>query len=175
MGRQPRGWKINKSIRIETLDWGNAIGGENFSAAIASHFLPTTRKVIDATIINDESSSQTLPHSTECNNESSSQDDPIRLITHVVASDVHYGETTLGPLSSVISALKLRAPSVTIILVMKERHLDAVANLKLQIEQKVQCGLELKKNHCGDELQDFSVSVRDVLYNDMDRMKMLKC
>ena len=61
------------------------------------------------------------------------------------------------------------------ILLLKERSPNAVADLKEQIEAKVQCGLELEEQSRKTELRGFLVSVRDVLHRELPDMKMVEC
>ena len=171
---QPRARNVSKAVKVESLDWGNdAIEGVQISNAIRSFF------------------SGKQPQSSDV-----LQEDPINLLTHVVASDVHYGETTLEPLSSIVSAVKLRNPQIVVILLLRERSPDAVADLKSQIEEKVCIGLEESRikqqllvpeevtlmprdRISADEqlrgLEDFSVSVRDVTHQNITNMKMVEC
>lgn len=158
ISEQPRENNINRAVRIETLGWGDDIGGEKFSKAVGLQF---RRK----------SCTEMHPDA-----------DPIRLATHLVASDVHYGMTTLDPLSSVISAFKLRNPDVIVVVLIKERNAKAfkgAAEIKSEIEAKVRCGMEMDHHDYSTReselLQDFSVSVRDVRHRDITNMKMIEC
>lgn len=138
---------MNKIVRVEPLGWGADIGGEKFTKALRLQF--------------EEKSSQ-FP--------SGEPEDPIHLLSHIVASDVHYGVTTLEPLSAIISAAKLRNPRVAVTLLLQERSPNAVADLKRQIEQKVRC-----VQPCSKDLQGFTVRVRDVIHEDLPNMKMVEC
>lgn len=159
ISEQPRERRINKAVRIETLGWGKDIGGEKFSQAVATQFRRKPSSDMD------------------------SDDDPLRFVTHVVASDCHFGTTTLDPLSSVISAFKLRNPDVIVIVLIKERNPQAfggAAEIKSEIETKVRRGMEIGHvDYSAREselLQDFSVSVRDVLHrSEITNMKMIEC
>jgi hypothetical protein len=158
IARQPLNMNMNKTVRIEPLDWGSDVGGEKFSKVVTSQFQEKTKKT-------------QLPKEER----PAEPEDPIRLLSHLIASDVHYGKTTLEPLSTVISAIKLRNPNVAVILLLKERSPNAVADLKEQIEAKVQCGLELEEQSRKTELRGFLVSVRDVLHRELPDMKMVEC
>lgn len=184
IANQPRQSNVSKAVRVEPLSWGDAIGGDNFSIAVESFFGHTA-------------STSYMKHTeakASANDDNDEKEDPIRLLTHLIASDVHYGHTTLEPLSSVISAVKLRNPQIVVVLLLIERSPDAVADLKAQIEAKVECRLRQKKKHnpledtptsCRQHaamdddaarlLQGFSVSVRDVLHNEISKMKMVEC
>ena len=63
---------------------------------------------------------------------------------------------------------------------MKERNPENnpdVADLATEIEAKVSKGLEDEDDDSiiGEELKDFSVSVRDVLHDEFENMKLLEC
>lgn len=117
------------------------------------------------------------------------EEDRLRLLTHLIASDVLYGQTALEPLSSVVSALKLRNPDIIVILLLRERSPNAVEDLKSQIEAKVRNGLLLEEPSKSEmpsqqrhpsakaALQGFGVSVRDVVHNidTVANMKMVEC
>ena len=84
--------KLNKTVRVQPLAWGeDSIDQPKFVQAMR-------------TLFQTESSTTNADHDV----------DPISLLTHVIGSDVHYGETTLEPLSSVIAAIKLRNPQVNV-------------------------------------------------------------
>ena len=108
--------KETKMVAIEKLEWGDDVGGDIFFKALERKFSETKslQKDTDAT------------------------QDPVKLLTHVIGSDVHYGETTLDPLSSIVSALKVRNPDIQVILLIKERGLGTVDDLVEQIELKLQ-------------------------------------
>ncbi len=181
---QPSSMNINKSVRIEPMDWGDDVGGEKFLSAIKSQFKTQKKeRIVPVHAVESESTNQ---------EEESKEDDPMCLLSHLIASDVHYGHTTLDPLSSVISAVKLRNPNVIVVLLLKERTPNAVTELKEQIEIKVERGLQVDKQcelhmgHIGvcryhrhrssrSKLQDFSVTVRDVIHSDLEKMKMVEC
>ena len=144
---------MNKIVRVEPLGWGADIGGEKFTKALRLQF----------------QEKKTNKNSQFPNGEQE-EEDPIHLLSHIVASDVHYGVTTLEPLSAIISAAKLRNPRVAVTLLLKERSPNAVADLKRQIEQKVRC-----VQPCSKDLQGFTVRVRDVIHEDLPNMKMVEC
>lgn len=148
---QPKERMIGKAVRVQSLCWDNNIGGTEFSNAIDSQF----------------GSKETI-----------TKEDPLRLVTHLIGSDVHFGTNTLEPLSSVISAFKLRAPDVIVVVMAKERSPESsfdVSQLKNKIEAKVEMGLV----HCSKEdqiaLKHFSVTVRNVLHKDVANMKLIEC
>lgn len=169
---QPPARNVSKAVKVESLDWGSDdIAGDKFSNAIQSFFSGMQSCGLQ-------------------------EEDPINLLTHMVASDVHYGESTLEPLSTIVSACKLRNPQIVVILLLRERSPNAVADLKSQIEEKVHSGLEDSRMRkqlslseevmlmprdriCADEqlrgLEDFSVSVRDVNHKNVTNMKMVEC
>eukprot|EP00979_Chaetoceros_neogracilis_P007060 scaffold1472_cov245-Chaetoceros_neogracile.AAC.3 len=159
IARQPKDRNLNKTVRIESLGWGTDVGGDKFAKLVELQF---GKKMKNAQ----------LPTSTNNNEEEPKEEDPIRLLSHIVASDVHYGATTLRPLSSIISAFKLRNPDIAVILLLKERSPNAVAQLKHEIEAKVRCGLEFEQQY---ELLEFSVSVRDICHRDLPNMKIVEC
>ena len=82
-------------------------------------------------------------------------------MSHVIGSDVHFGESTLEPLSSVVAAIKLEHPTVKVLLFTKERAVDSMEQLKHRIEEKAGSG--------------FSVLLRDVLHDKVTTVKMLEC
>ena len=158
--QQPKECKIGKAVRAESLDWGVEIGGDDFASRIEDQFGNNQEK--------------------EEGDADNSSDDPMQLVTHVIGSDIHFGHTTLDPLSSVVAAFKLRNPQVNVTLLMKERNPENyadVADLASEIEAKVSKGLEDEDDNStiGDELQDFTVSVRDVLHDEIENMKLLEC
>mmetsp|Transcript_6489 Transcript_6489/g.9607 ORF Transcript_6489/g.9607 Transcript_6489/m.9607 type:complete len:298 (-) Transcript_6489:38-931(-) len=157
ISRQPASTNMNKTVRIEALDWGQDVGGDKFSSALRSQFRNRST----------ETTRETCDHE--------QPQDPLRLLSHLIASDVLYGTTTVDPLSSVISAVKLRNPHVIVVLLLKERSPNSVAILKQKIEAKVQQGLDMKDQPCESNLQGFQVSVRDVIHNDLEDMKMVEC
>ena len=161
--QQPKECKIGKAVRAESLDWGHEIGGEDFASRVEDQF--------GGSLKNDQENVDGADNSPE---------DPMQLVTHVIGSDIHFGHTTLDPLSSVIAAFKLRNPQINVTLLMKERNPENyadVADLATEIEAKVSKGLEEEDDNStiGDELQDFSVSVRDVLHDEIENMKLLEC
>ena len=165
VSQQPKECKIGKAVRAESLDWSEEIGGEDFASRIEDQFGGGSSK-------NDQEQ--------EGGDADNSSYDPMQLVTHVVGSDIHFGHTTLDPLSSVIAAFKLRNPQINVTLLMKERNPENyadVADLATEIETKVSKGMEDEDDNStiGDELQDFSVSVRDVLHDEIENMKLLEC
>lgn len=167
IANQPRHNNVNKSVRVEPLGWGDDIGGDKFSKAVGLMFREAP----------------TCTDNRETTEDGGDDEDPLMLLTHLVASDVHYGETTLDPLSSVIAATKLRNPDIIVVMLLRERAVDSVAILKLHIEEKVRIGLDLRSSQStsigddtsGDPLHNFSVSVRDVLHEEASNMKMVEC
>mmetsp|Transcript_19455 Transcript_19455/g.25714 ORF Transcript_19455/g.25714 Transcript_19455/m.25714 type:complete len:193 (-) Transcript_19455:64-642(-) len=155
--RQPASTNMNKNVRIETMDRGDDVGGDKFSSAVRSQFRNRKTKTTDET----------------CSDEQ--PEDPIRLLSNLIASDVLYSTTTVDPLSSVISAVKLRNPDVIVVLLLKERSPNSVVILKQKIELRVERGLEMEHEPCDSNLQGFQVSVRDVIHNDLDGMNMIEC
>ena len=154
--QQPKECKVGRAVRAESLDWGNEIGGDDFTSRVEDQF-GASRATTD-------------------NNKA----DPMQLVTHVVGSDIHFGHTTLDPLSSVVAAFKLRNPQINVTLLMKERNPENnpdVADLATEIEAKVSKGLEDEDDDSiiGEEMKDFSVSVRDVLHDEFENMKLLEC
>ena len=158
--QQPRECRLGKAVRAQSLDWGDAIGGDEFSSRVEDQFGEADDGINS--------------------NIAASADDPMLLITHVVGSDIHFGHTTLDPLSSVIAAFKLRNPQINVTIMIKERNPEQfadVSDLATEIELKVVKGLEDEDDDStiGEELQDFSVSVRDVLHDEIENMKLLEC
>ena len=157
--QQPKESMVSKAVAVETLSWGADIGGDKFEKAVKTQFRRTKQDESEA--IEAES-------------------DPLRLVTHVIASDVHYGVTTLEPLSSVIAAFKLRNPNIVVVILNKERSPEQypdTAQLKSQIEAKVRHGLGTTEYAptTHSELDGFSVTVRDVLHRDITNMKIIEC
>eukprot|EP00526_Cylindrotheca_closterium_P023937 CAMPEP_0113643802 /NCGR_PEP_ID=MMETSP0017_2-20120614/23042_1 /TAXON_ID=2856 /ORGANISM="Cylindrotheca closterium" /LENGTH=189 /DNA_ID=CAMNT_0000555357 /DNA_START=123 /DNA_END=690 /DNA_ORIENTATION=+ /assembly_acc=CAM_ASM_000147 len=121
---QPKEGMLSKAVTVQNLSWGSDVGGTKFSNAVNSQFGARQKNKSE---------------------KDKEEEDPLRLVTHLIASDVHYGVTTLDPLSSVISAFKLRNPNVVVVVLLKERSPELyadVADLKAEIESKVQSGLE---------------------------------
>mmetsp|Transcript_34739 Transcript_34739/g.102104 ORF Transcript_34739/g.102104 Transcript_34739/m.102104 type:complete len:234 (+) Transcript_34739:439-1140(+) len=150
--QQPKECKVGKAVRAESLDWCDEIGGDHFASRVEDQF----------------------------GADDNSTADPMQLVTHVIGSDVHFGHCTLNPLSSVVAAFKLRNPQINVTLLMKERNPENyadVADLATEIESKVSKGLqdEDDESTIGEELQNFSVSVRDVLHDEIENMKLLEC
>lgn len=143
--------KETKTVAVEKLEWSNEVGGDKFDKALERKFRVTT------------------DDSLEYNS------DPVTLLTHVIASDVHYGETTLHPLSSIIASIKYRNPHVQVIIMLNERSesRSSIAELVEQIELKV-----LEKN----EEYIFTIHVRDVIQSVSTiggesklQMKLIEC
>lgn len=201
ISRQPHSMNMNKTVRVESLDWGSELqmkqADGKFMNAVRSHFQQPKKKGSEC-----ESESKSESES-ECAQQSNI-DDPIRLLSHLIASDVHYGKTTLEPLSSIISTIKARNPSIVVIMLLKERSANAVVELKHKIEHKVKLKLEEQEvvgqghghGHAQGQrsvasastdlhadlndkdkelLRNFSVSVRNVLHDDLPNMKMVEC
>jgi hypothetical protein len=136
--------KETKMVAIEKLEWGDDVGGENFFKALGRKFSET----------------KTMQKGTEATQ------DPVQHLTHVIGSDVHYGETTLDPLSSIVSALKVRNPDIQVVLLIKERGIGTVDELVEQIE------IKLQGNDCN-----LPVYVRDIYQNSEPTaaMKLIEC
>jgi hypothetical protein len=136
--------QMNKTVKADILAWGDEVIHQlKFLQAVRTFF-----KASDGT-------------------------DPIHTLTHVIGSDVHFGEATLEPLSSVVAALKLHHPSVKLILMTKDRTPGSMLKLKKRIEEKVTIQLE---NHPNAELlEGFSVRMRDVLHEQVTTVKILDC
>ena len=143
----------SKTIAIQKLDWSDGIGGDKFASALERMFKDKNApNVVKEQII-----------------------DPISLITHVIGSDVHFGHQTLSPLSSIIVAIKHRNPLAQIIIMLKERSENGVADLVAEIERKLQEG-----NIDDDDLckyNEFPVYVRDVVELGVPdlKMKLVEC
>mmetsp|Transcript_27036 Transcript_27036/g.46125 ORF Transcript_27036/g.46125 Transcript_27036/m.46125 type:complete len:278 (+) Transcript_27036:351-1184(+) len=191
--QQPKECKIGRAVRAESLEWGDEIGGGEFDQRIVDQFGKSLGKnsaneeckdvdAVDSQHQNEENKEQATGKDSHGSADSTNDGDPMQLITHVIGSDVHFGCTTLDPLSSVIAAFKLRNPQINVVMLMKERNPDNFAqvyDLKLEIESKVLKGLEKEDDNdsssIGEELLDFSVSVRDVLHEKIDKLKLLEC
>jgi len=162
VARQSRENHVPKAVGVELLGWGDDVGGDKFSKAVGRQF------------------ADLASYSTQNSNDNGGEKDPIRLLTHLIGSDVLWGETTLDPLSSVISGFKLRNPNLRVILLLTERGgPGAVANLRKQIEYKVKSGLEaLGTSHQSSPLHDFAVTIRNVVHHELANsapMKMIEC
>ena len=149
---QSREKNLTKAVRVQSLSWGADIGGIEFSNAVKSHF----------------------------GSKDNVEEDPLRLITHLIASDVHFGTHTLEPLSSVIAAFKLRVPDGIVIALLRDRSAEScvdVSQLKATIEAKVERGRRQVPNDdaCGTKLNDFSVHVREVRHGEVEHMKLVEC
>jgi len=188
IARQPTDRNVSKTVRVASLGWGDNVGGLDFDRAIRDHFQKRRRKDHSVPIETCVSSANT-PNPGIVDMAAKEEIDPLRLLTHVIASDVLYGVDALEPLSSVISAIKLRNPEITIILAVRERSPNAVANLKACIEEKVLRGLELQVEHSESDQQErtldenflsdnFSVSVKNVTHAFEDttmNFQMVEC
>ena len=154
--------KETKIIAIEKLDWGSDIGGIKFAKALERKFNAVKSK----------------SKSEEKGDDDCYCPDPIKLLTHVIGSDVHFGVATLDPLSSIISSIKVRNPNVQVIIMNRERSSNSVAELVEQIELKVNQkmnGNELI--HHGGDGGGFTVHVRDVIQAGDPglNMKLVEC
>uniref|UniRef100_A0A7S1B504 Calmodulin-lysine N-methyltransferase n=1 Tax=Corethron hystrix TaxID=216773 RepID=A0A7S1B504_9STRA len=146
--RQPAETRVTKTVRVAPLEWGGDLGGATFARSLRAQF------------------------------GAGEGEDPVRRLSHLIAADVHYGETTMEPLSAVVAAVKLRNPEVAVVLMLKERGSKIstnIANLKVQIEAKVGSGLEFEDASTRSELEGFSVRLRDVLHEDLSKMKIIEC
>ena len=182
--QQPKTSMVSKAVSVETLSWGSDIGGEKFSKALGSQFrVRNTGKMKSQkkqeTCATDHNEPESLSTAAM-----ESEDDPVLLVTHLIASDVLYGRTTLEPLSSVVAAFKLRNPKINVIILNKERSPESypdMEELKSQIEAKVQHGLSGTSagpeypTSAHSELDGFSVSVRDVVHKDISNLKLVEC
>mmetsp|Transcript_24433 Transcript_24433/g.48966 ORF Transcript_24433/g.48966 Transcript_24433/m.48966 type:complete len:355 (-) Transcript_24433:322-1386(-) len=155
VSEQPRGNGVSKNVGIEPLGWADDVGGDKFSMAVERQF--------------QGRGTETMQNS----------EDPLRLVTHLIGSDVHFGCHTLEPLSSVVSAFKLRNPDVNVVVLIRERNPDAYADVKelaSTIIKKVKHGLERDENKkMQSVLNRFTVSVRNVLHDEVMNMKLMEC
>ena len=148
----------SKTIAVQKLDWSDDdIGGDKFASALERTFKAknTTQDVVE-----DQNSSF----------------DPISLLTHVIGSDVHFGHQTLQPLSSIIAAIKYRNPTVQVIIMLKERSENGVADLVSEIEKK----LKERDNDEDGVCNNYTVHVRDVKESKVPeeselKMKLVEC
>ena len=145
-----------KVVAIKKLKWGNDVGGDIFSMALARKFEKRKEKVGGRA---DSTDSSLLPPILP---RDSDLDDPVGLLTHVNASDVHYKETTLDPLLSIVASMKLRNPNIQVSIMMKERSLNAAAEVAEGIRRKV--------NENGQGF--IIVHVRDVIQTGVPNLKM---
>lgn len=137
--------KESKTIATQRLDWGDDIGGDKFASALERTFkAKNTSHVVG---------------------EQNNAIDPISLLTHVIGSDIHFGYQTLDPLSSIIAAIKHRNPIVQVIIMLKERSENGVADLVAEIERKLQEGNNGRDDQC-------TVHVRDVVESGVPELKM---
>jgi hypothetical protein len=192
VARQPNERNVGKAMRVETLAWGEEAGGDALSSAVRSQFSrrgEAKRLKLDhedavgASVSNDGS---VAVQQTKMADEEDDED-PLRLLTHLIASDVLYGVGALAPLSSIVASIKLRNPHIVVIILTRERSLNAVADLKSCIEDKVRVGLETKQKDEGRKqtvatkeeealLGEFSVSVRNVInVHEVENLKMVEC
>ena len=107
--------------------------------------------------------------------ENEEEQDPLTLVSHLVASDVHYGKTTLEPLSSVIAATKLRNPQCRVTILCKERSTGQISDLKHRIEEKMQQNIDDTDSDSDDDLSDFYVSVRNIVHDEKENLKLIEC
>ena len=156
VAQQSRG--VRQAVRVSRLAWSTAIGGEDLALAVQQHFAARSHANQDQDKVEDN--------------------DPLQRITHVIASDVHWGTATLEPLSDVIAALKCRNPHLAVTLLLQERQPHAVQALQAKIQDKVAAGLtkESSPRH-GAALDDFSVQVRTVVHDmgDSVTIKLVEC
>jgi hypothetical protein len=183
IARQPKDRNASKAIRVASLGWGDDVGGAEFDKALMDQFC-TKRKARPISSEKLTSSLNIHEHSTIENDE---EKDPMRLLTHLIGSDLLYGGVALEPLSSVISAVKLRNPDIIVIIMIRERSPNAVANLKARIEDKVCRGIELQQQEseldllqqCPYEaqhiLETFSVNVQDIVDDKNMIFKLMEC
>ena len=148
----------SKTIAVQKLDWSDDdIGGDKFASALERTF--KTNKNISAhdDVVEEPQSN-----------------DVFDLLTHVIGSDVHFGHQTLQPLSSVIAAIKHRNPMVQVIIMLKERSEDGVADLVKELEQKLQEGHDDEESRQSDT---FTVHARDVIESGEPelQMKLVEC
>jgi len=204
IARQPKDRNMSKVIRAASLGWGNDVGGATFDRALMDQFSTKVRTHVPP----GKSTEKFLPPPAVAPHENASTDiddeedqkgrdtkqDPLRLLTHVIGSDLLYGVAALEPLSECVSSIKLRNPGIKVILMLRELASKTVADLKDSIEDKVSQGLTLR---LGDgpqylnnlppdsplgELQNlsqtFSVNVRDVAHTVDDthlNFKLIEC
>ena len=150
----------SKTIAVQKLDWSDDdIGGDKFASALERTF--KTNKNISA-------------HD-DVVEEKPSSNDAFDLLTHVIGSDVHFGHQTLQPLSSVIASIKHRNPMVQVIIMLKERSEDGVADLVKELEKKLQEGYNDEDGRQSDT--SFTVHVRDVIESGEPelQMKLVEC
>lgn len=140
----------SKTIAVQKLDWSDGdIGGDKFASALERVF----------------GANNTARDVEEQNNSF----DPMSLITHIIGSDIHFGHLTLQPLSSIIAVIKHRNPLVQVIIMLKERSENGVADLVAEIEKKLQ---QQKGNNEDSRCNNFPVHVRDVVESGVPELKM---
>ncbi len=150
----------SKTIAVQKLDWSDdSIKGSKFAGALERTF---------------QAQAKSTTH--DVAEEQKSSFDPISLLTHVIGSDVHFGHQTLEPLSSIIAAIKHRNPTVQVILMLRERSENGVADLVSEIEKKLQEG----HNYEGGRYNNHIVHVRDVKESNVPeeselKMKLVEC
>ena len=134
--------KVTKMVAVEKLIWGEDIGGDKFRKALERTFKrrqqskPTTKSDFSSSTVTD-------------NDAVNQADDSINLITHVIWSDLLFGEATTGPLSSIIAALKHSNRNIQFTIICKERSPNTVANLVDAIESKFQMkGIGNERIYC---------------------------
>lgn len=191
VARQPNERNIGKAMRVETLAWGEEAGGDALSNAVRSQFSRRGEakrlKLDHEHTVGVSTSSDDSVAREQTKSRDEEDEDPLRLLTHLIASDVLYGVGALAPLSSIVASIKLRNPHIAVIILTRERSLNAVADLKSCIEDKVRLGLETKQKDEGRKqtvatkeeealLGEFSVLVRDVInVHEVENLKMVEC
>lgn len=152
----------SKTIAVQKLDWSDDdIGGDKFASALERTFKATKNISAHDDDVEEPQSNDVF--------------DPISLLTHVIGSDVHFGHQTLQPLSSVIAAIKHRNPMVQVIIMLKERSEDGVADLVKELKKKLQEGHNDEDGRQSDT--SFTVHVRDVIESGEPelQMKLVEC
>lgn len=161
ISNQPKECKMNKVIKVSSLDWANDVGGDTFDKELRAQFQPKTHLKSDI--------------KKEEQKENEEEQDPLTFVSHLVASDVHYGKTTLEPLSSVIAATKLRNSKCRVTILCKERAEGQISDLKHRIEEKMQQYTNDIDSDSEDELSDFYVSVRNIVHDEKKNLKLIEC
>ncbi|GFH61818.1 predicted protein [Chaetoceros tenuissimus] len=160
ISNQPKECKMNKMIKVSDLDWANDVGGDKFDKELRMQFQPKTQ--------NSSSTNEEQKDTEE-------EQDPLTLVSHLVASDVHYGKTTLEPLSSVIAATKLRNPQCRVTILCKERAEGQISDLKHRIEEKIQQNIDDTDSDSDDDFNHFYVSVRNIVHDEKENLKLIEC
>lgn len=161
ISNQPKECHLNKTIKVSNLDWATDVGGTKFDKELRSQFQNTKMQLKHPLINKDKQEEMELQ-------------DPLCLVSHLIASDVHYGTTTLEPLSSIVSAVKLRNPHCRVIILCKERVEGQVSDLKHRIEEKMQLGL-MHNYELTEKLDDFHLSVRNIVHDETLGLKLIEC